>query len=168
MISFIGIALILKPTDGVDELMILGLMAGFFNACSQVTMHYCSKTSDTFSMTLAMFALTSLYSFLLLLATGHSHELKMTILQGDNAQFWLLIIIMGILTISNQSFRTKAYRYVNKPATLTPFLYTSIVFSGVLDWWVYHRLPEWNTYAGSVLIFLGGIIMAWRGKSRLK
>ncbi|MEM9242525.1 MAG: DMT family transporter [Pseudomonadota bacterium] len=167
IISFIGVAFILNPKGNINLLMLIGLLAGFLNGCSQATMHYCSKRSDTFSMTIIMYGLSSLYAFIILILLGKFSHL-VSELSGNTAtiEFWLIAILFSLFTITNQSLRVKAYRYVNNPTTLTPFFYTAILFSGVLDWLVYHRVPLWNTYTGMIFIFIGGVIIAWRGNGK--
>ncbi|MCP3942033.1 MAG: DMT family transporter [Desulfobacteraceae bacterium] len=159
MVSFIGVAFILNPTQGVSWLTVIGVLGGFLNACSQITMHHCSKKIDTFSMTLIMFSLSSLYTLIILLVLGKFGTMISQMVYHPATGLWLTILFLGIFSISNQSMRTKAYRYVNNPASLTPFFYMAIVFAGILDWVVYHDVPQWNAYFGMILIFIGGFIM---------
>ena len=114
-------------------------------------------------------AYPGLYAFIILILLGKfSHLLAEFSKNATTTEFWLIVLLFSLFTITNQSLRIKAYRYVNKPATLTPFFYTAILFSGILDWLVYHRTPLWNTYAGVVFIFIGGVIIAWRGNGKRK
>ncbi|WP_444915300.1 DMT family transporter [Microbulbifer sp. TRSA007] len=169
LISFIGVAFILKPIAGFDSYMIVGLLSGFFGACSQFVMHHSSKKQNTISSTTKMFGLSSLYMLAILLIEGNLGELtKVAVSLSDSVSFVIVIIAFSLSTISNQSLRTKAYRRVNRPASLSPYLYTSLIFSGILDWLVYNTLPTWNTYAGSLLIVIGGIIQAIRTQPQIK
>jgi|GEM_PF-1173026 len=166
-VSFAGVAVVLDPAANFHWVMLVGLLSGALNAGSQAVMHKASKTVSTLSSTLAMFALCSVAAMAIYAATGGAGVSVSAVTgnhDGRTMALLVLVIAIGVLTISNQSLRTKAYRYVNKPASLSPFYYASIVFSGLLDWTVYDIVPTWNVYAGSLLIFIGGAIMAWRGR----
>jgi drug/metabolite transporter (DMT)-like permease len=161
-ISFMGIAFVLNPGDGLNWYIGIGLLAGFLNACSQATVHFCSKRGSIFEVTLIMFALSSVYTFVLILLFGKFDLLVSKLISNSSQSLWFIMIALAIFTVLNQSLRTKAYRYVNKPASLTPFYYMAIVFSALLDWLVYHQVPQWNVYFGIFLILIAAILMLWR------
>ncbi len=49
--------------------------------------------------------------------------------------------------------------YAQAPAAqVGPFIYTSVVFAGVLDWLVWGRLPDALSVAGGVLVSGAGIL----------
>lgn len=176
IISFIGIVLILNPRNGLNWYVLVGLLAGFLNACSQLTVHYTSKRGSAFEVNLIMFGCSSIYAIVVITLftqidhlTGHSpigHPLAggylMTMGFAANHYLWLMLILLAVFTISNQSLRTKAYGYVNKPASLTPFYYMTIVFSALFDGLIYHQLPTCNAYLGIFLIIIAAIWMSWR------
>ncbi|WP_299494394.1 DMT family transporter [uncultured Shewanella sp.] len=165
IISFIGVSLILQASGEMDGLMLIGLLSGFLNACSQVTMHYSSKRGSAFDVTLMMFAFSSFYTFILVLVFGHFTSLSHILVVSQFESQWLILLGLAVFTISNQSLRTKAYSYVNKPASLTPFYYIAIVFSALLDWFYYGRTLQLHTYAGFLLIFMAAVALSWRGKN---
>jgi drug/metabolite transporter (DMT)-like permease len=165
LISFVGVGVVLHPTANFGWAMLIGLMAGLLNAGSQAVMHRASKQVDTLSATFMMFALCSVGALAILTATGGLAALPVLVSPSrtGGTQFLLIVAAFAVFTISNQSLRTKAYRLVNKPASLSPFYYAAIVFSGILDWLVYGVVPAWNVYVGTALILAGGVVMAWRG-----
>lgn len=164
VISFVGIAFILSPSSGFNSYLVIGLLAGFLNACSQATVHYAAKRGSTFDVTLMMFAVSSLYTGIIVLLLGKFHFFVAQLTAAGYQNFYLMMIILAVFTISNQSLRTKAYRYVNKPASLTPFYYMAIVFSALLDGLVYHQAPQWHAYLGILLMLIAAVIMSWRGR----
>lgn len=164
LVSFIGVSLILQASGEMNWLMLIGLLSGFLNACSQVTMHYSSKRGTAFNVTLMMFAFSSFYTFIIVLVCGHLTSLAHVFVLSQFEAQWLILIGLAVFTISNQSLRTKAYGYVNKPASLTPFYYIAIVFSALLDWLYYGRTLQLHTYAGFLLIFMAAVGMSWRGR----
>ncbi|MCL1127582.1 DMT family transporter [Shewanella surugensis] len=163
VVSFMGVAFILHSSGGMSWIIFVGLLSGFLNACSQVTMHYSSKRGSAFDVTLMMFAFSSLYTLVIVLILGKLPTLTALFMAGTHDMLWVIIVSLAILTISNQALRTKAYRYVNKPASLTPFYYMTIIFSAVLDWVYYDKSLQWNTYIGFLFIFIAAIGMSWRG-----
>ncbi len=76
-----------------------------------------------------------------------------------NLDSLILITGLGLTGISNQILRGKAYCKVNKVATLTPFLYTAVVFSGLLDWLVFQKLPDYESLIGAILIIASGLTL---------
>lgn len=166
LVSFIGVSLILDASGEMNWVMFIGLLSGFLNACSQVTMHYSSKKGSAFDVTLMMFAFSSFYTLMIVLL-GHFTSLAHAFVSSNFEIEWLILIGLAVFTISNQSLRTKAYRYVNKPASLTPFYYVSIVFSALLDWFFYDRSLQWHAYVGFLFIFMAAVGMSWRGRDPL-
>lgn len=166
ILSFLGVTISLNPAAGVSWAMLIGLSAGFLNACSHAVAHHQAKHVSTLSATLAMFGLCSVASFLVLIAGGNWPQLPRSDLENQLGFEHTLVVMLAfaVFTISNQGLRSKAFRYVNKPASLSPFYYSAIVFSGLLDWWIYGRPPGFHVYVGTGLILIGGIIMARRGK----
>jgi drug/metabolite transporter (DMT)-like permease len=122
-ISFIGVAVVLHPTANFSWAMVIGLSAGFFNAGSQAVMHRASKQISVLSATLVMFALSSLGAFVVLFVAGGLGPLSALVLSADTASVRFLVVVgvFAVFTISNQALRTKAYSFVNKPASLSPF-----------------------------------------------
>jgi drug/metabolite transporter (DMT)-like permease len=41
---------------------------------------------------------------------------------------------------------------------LAPFLYLSIIISAIMDWVVFHRIPNGLSIVGAVLVISGGLI----------
>jgi drug/metabolite transporter (DMT)-like permease len=171
ILSFAGVAVVLDPAAQFEWTMLIGLAAGFFNSCSQATQHYTSKHGSALSAAVIMFALASAGSLVVAVATGGVYRLA-DITGFDGAGFegaggaHTIFIVLGVAvaTISNQLLRARAYRIVNKPASLAPFLYASVVYAGLFEWLFYGIVPTWNVYAGTALVFFGAVIMAWRGK----
>lgn len=161
VIGFVGVVCILHPSQDVFEWpMLVGLFSGVCNAFSQITYHKISKQTDTHTATLMMYSFAALLTFMptlfywhsiaLLLAPAHLHA---------NLGLFLLLVVFAMVAISNQALRGRAYSKVNKALSLTPFMYTAIVFSGLLDWWVFHSRPDLISIVGTALVFTSGIIL---------
>ena len=164
LLSFAGVFIALNPVVDFDWVMLVGLASGLLNAGSQAAQHKSSKEISTMAATLMMFGLCSLASAAILAATGGLSTLT-PLFAEDHAmrdELFAVVVAFSLATISNQTLRSKAYRYVNKPASLSPFYYAAIAFSALLDWWLYGAVPAWHAYLGAAIIFAGAALMAWR------
>lgn len=161
-ISFIGIVISLGVTSGFfSTYTIIGLLAGFFNAASQITSHYCSKRINPISNNFLMYGFSTLLALIMLVITGATDNV-LIMFNNLHLHDYFMIILFSIFSLSNQFFRISAYRLVNKAASLAPYLYTSIIFSGILDWLLHHIHPTWNNYFGAFIIILGVTMMSYR------
>lgn len=166
LISFVGVFIALNPVANFDWVMLVGLASGLLNAGSQAVAHRESKQMSTLAATITMFGFCSVAAFAILAATGGLATLTPLFTESHDARDELFAVVaaFSIVTISNQTLRSKAFRYVNKPSSLSPFYYTAIVFSALLDWSIYGLVPTWHAYLGGALILGGGALMAWRKK----
>lgn len=161
LISFIGIALILKPDKGIlDPFSIFGLVAGLSMALSQILFGINTEKGDPGENLFYLFLFSSILSFIPYLI----YEERYFALHVTGAGvFAILGVALG--TLGNQLFRGLAYKE-SSPILLTPFLYFSVVLSGLFDWAVFHKTPDMLTVIGTVL-FVGIAIYKWamlRGK----
>lgn len=163
LISFAGTAIVLDPQGGIGfGIIALGLLSGFLNASSQVTLHRASKSSLTpLQIAMAAYGLSAAMALVVTLATGEATQLSTTV-RDNGAQFWLPLLLLSVFSIANQVLRTRAYQKVNKPGSLVPYLYTTLAFSGVLDWWVFGLVPGVHVYLGGAILLGGAALMAAR------
>lgn len=172
IIGFIGIAFVLHPHVVAGNEMwiiaIVGLASGFFNACSQIALHKLSnKQYDGFAITIYVFSFAAVLGVIPLFffeMLGGTHIGFSTL--ANCADCWYLLIGMAFVTLTNQFTRIKGYRRVKKAASLMPFGYMGIVFSGVLDWYFYKTTPDWMSIIGAVFIILSGVIMLFRHNNK--
>ena len=69
---------------------------------------------------------------------------------------WLLLIGIGILMYLLQYTLILAFRYA-KASVLAPMSYTAIVFSGMLDWFLWNKIPDRYEWLGVALVVSSGI-----------
>ena len=163
IISFIGVILIIKPNmHTVNLLALVGLGAGFFNACSQVTLHRCVQKQSPLIIAWIMYGLCSCIALFPFLIFFHESNIHFLFSGHAVSAIWLLLIFFAFSSITNQAARSMAYKQVNKASSLSPFLYASILFSGILDWWMYDLLPDRYSIVGALLIITGGVVMVVR------
>ncbi|MTH96860.1 DMT family transporter [Roseibium sp. RKSG952] len=166
IISFAGVAVILDPTSQLQPFVLVGLLAGLFNAGSQAVQHRQSKMDAALPVTFAMFGIGSVLSALLVSVAGDWAVFGSVMGTGGHAIVILVLTAaaFAVFTIGNQWLRSIAFSYVNKPASLTPFYYSSIVFAAALDWIVYGQAPALHAYIGLVFVIAGTVIMSRRSQ----
>ncbi len=166
LLGFTGVLLILKPTEGIINIAaFIGLGAGFFNACSQITLHKQAKSAEPMSIIFYSYLFAAVLALIPLLTISFPHSVQE--IQHLPAASWtlLLLVAFGVLSVSNQVFRGKAYSKVRKAQSLSPFIYCVIIFSGLLGWLVYDEVPDIFGVIGIILIILGGVVMVLQPKA---
>jgi len=76
---------------------------------------------------------------------------------------WTYLIGVGVAQLFSQVFIVLAYRYASS-VKLGPFIYTTIVFTALIDWAIWHRSPTLFVVLGMALVIGGGLV-AIRGKT---
>ena len=76
---------------------------------------------------------------------------------------WIYLIGVGVAQLFSQVFIVLAYRHASS-VKLGPFIYTTIVFTALIDWAIWHRSPTLFVVLGMALVIGGGLI-AIRGKT---
>lgn len=165
ILGVIGVACILKPDQGIiDTFSLWGLLAGFATAFSQVLFGENRLIERNDVNLFYLFFLTTLMSFFILVIFEVFIENEFVeVFSKVFFQGWrpyLLILILGVGSIGNQIVRGIAYGYA-RPASLAPFLYLSVLFSGVLDWVLYGLVPDFLFLLGAILISLGSVFRVW-------
>lgn len=162
IIGFVGVACILKPGRNIiDWHALIGLMSGFFNAVSQVYFHKISRHVNASVATLSAYTFSTAISLLIFIVFYIVYHPTQTMLQLAFTQpnITMLFIGLAIFGISNKAFRSRAFQKVKAPSTITPFLYTAIIFSGLIDWIAYGRTPDYMSILGALLIVSSGILL---------
>ncbi|MCP4177271.1 MAG: DMT family transporter [bacterium] len=162
ILSFIGVILIMKPGSNVfDSAMIIGLLSGFFNACSQLIFHNTAQKENPFAINCWVYGIASIFSFIPLLIIFNLHKINIQFTNILHSNVAILFIILPVLGISSQNVRTHAYKYVKHATSLSPFLYTTIIFSGILSYIFFNHVPDTLTVTGSVIVIVGGLLLAY-------
>jgi len=147
-IGFVGIILIIKP-DGASFKAgdLLGLVSGVLLGFAYVAMKVITKT-DKFKTILFYFSLTA---FVISLPLGIIYWSN-PVLEG-----WLFAIGSGVSFVSYLNLQQVAYKHI-EPNKLSPFNYSVVVFTGLLDWWIFNHVPGLLTIIGIAVVCLGGIL----------
>lgn len=163
LISFAGVLCILQPDTSIfAKLSIAGFLAPLGQAGSQVLYGHQAKSEDQRSNLFYQFFLCSFVSAIVFVFSQEIFEVK-SFPENLSVLIWLNIIGLGVASVINQSFRGLAYRH-GKASALASFLYVSIIFSALLDWTIFHHLPNWLSLIGTILVILGGLIQVYKKK----
>jgi len=154
-VGFLGVTLVLRPGAGLlGPVALIGLAAGVFAAVAQVSIRRLTREDSTVGIVFYFGFFSTLLSSVPVLFSWTRPE----------PATWLVLALMGIFATVAQLFLTTAYAYA-PAASVGPFIYTIVVFAGLLDWGLWHRLPDVLSVAGAVLICLGGVLTIRRTRT---
>lgn len=141
---------------GNRDFLWLGLLAGLFQAASQILLHRATRTLGTTLVMLHVYAVGSLFWLSLL------SLLRPPLVHPDSGQTWgwvaLWLLGAALGSMGNQQWRGEAYRRVDDPALLSPLIYLSIAVSLLLDHLVFYTHLRPLQGLGTVLIVGGALL----------
>lgn len=148
IIGFVGVAFILKPGGGVFEpAALIGLSAGVLGALAQVTIRRLTATEPVTRIVFYFASIATVVSFLPLL------RLSFTL----NARILITLFLAGLCGTVAQLLLTGGY--AGAPASrVGPFIYSSVVFAALFDWWIWDQVPDLLSITGALLVCGGGIL----------
>ncbi len=163
IISFIGVAIVLKTWQIIiSPISLIGLLSGLLTAIGQIIQHRTSKSENNMNINLVLFGFCSLFALILLIFSPETWKSNLNFVNNMSLFILGIILAFSVLSIANQTFKNAAFRYVNKPTTLVPYMYSTIIFSGIIDWVWLGIIPQFHVIIGVILIIAGGIILSIR------
>jgi drug/metabolite transporter (DMT)-like permease len=147
LIGFIGIYIILRP--GVKDLepgQLLGLLAGISGGFLLVVMRKIAHEP----------LLRIMFYYFLLFCVILSPFL-FTEWHWPPLHIWAYLLVSGITMISAQMLLTSSLRYATSHE-VAPFIYTSVIFAGVIDWIIWGDRPDLMALIGMAVVCIGGVI----------
>lgn len=147
-VGFVGILIILKPGTGLFQPMaLLVLLSALLAAIAQVGIRRLTATESV----------TKIVFYFATLATLVSAPPAAVAWRTPTPLTWFWLIACGVLATAGQIFMTRAY--ASAPAArVGPFLYTSVVFSGTLDWMIWKVLPDGLFVLGALIVVLAAVL----------
>jgi drug/metabolite transporter (DMT)-like permease len=148
-IGLFGIVLIIRPGPAMfhSPSALIALAAGCFSALALVATNRLAETEPPIRILVYNFGISTLLLFPLCIVSWKPLA----------ARQWLLLIGIGISYAAAQYLIILAYRHASA-IELSPFNYAVVIFSGLLDWWLFGSLPGPSSIAGTILICAGGIL----------
>lgn len=153
IIGFIGVSLILKPKPdaaGLEFGYFLGLCSGIGLAISMVGTRLLSGTESS-SQIMFYYFFTSLVC---------STPLGIYHWQPIPLNAWPYLIYIGVSIYLALWLYTLAYSYA-KPSLVSPISYFSVVFSGLLGWFLWGFIPDELSFVGIGFVVAAGIVTVY-------
>jgi drug/metabolite transporter (DMT)-like permease len=147
-LGFVGILLVLRPTPGLFQpVALVGVVSAILAAVAQVGIRRLTATEPTARIVFLFAAIATVVSAVPALLTW----------QTPSPELWWILLAAGVLATAGQIYLTRAY--ASAPAAwVGPFLYTTVVFSGLVDWLVWQVVPDAFFLAGAALVVAAGVL----------
>ena len=156
-IGLVGLVLILKPgTEIFQPAAMVGVLAAIFAATAQVGVRGLTRTEPVISIVFYFGVVSTLVSVGPALANWTT----------PGPELWPTLLALGACASVAQVLMTRAYHHA-PAAQVGPFIYTSIVFAGLFDVWLFGRVPDAYAAAGALLVVVAGIAALRTGRSKL-
>ncbi len=147
--GFIGVFIILRPGSYIwDVGFAVGLAAGILSAVALCSVRLLSLHLEPTRRTLLYyFFVGSLISF----------PFAMMYWTPFSVNDWMRAIGIGIATACGQILLTIAYRY-GTASYLSPLGYSTVIYAGLISYFLFHKPLSLRTVLGAVLIIVGGTL----------
>ncbi|NOH29578.1 DMT family transporter [Vibrio mediterranei] len=161
LMTFIGVVMLANNGSGfvIKPELLVGLLAGFFNAGSQLSLYKASKTEMSGLETNAWtFGIASL---ILLPMVMFSHWPSPQSIFNDNAVntgVLLALAIMALLIINTQVSRHKAYSTADSNSQLAPLIYSNLAFTALWQFLAFDVDFSYTQLLGLMLIVITSVI----------
>jgi drug/metabolite transporter (DMT)-like permease len=153
-LGFVGVVLVLQPHHHRFNVgTLLALAAALLLAVALMSVRWLGATEPMPRILLYYFLLSTVMAIPIAAIQWHSVP----------ARAWIYLLGIGFAQLLAQVLIVLAYRYASS-VKLGPFIYTTIVFTALIDWVVWHHPPTLFVVVGMVLVIGGGLV-AIRGKS---
>src|SRR5262245_38555924 len=148
LVGFAGIALVLRPGPGVFRPAALAAVASALLASiAQVGVRRLTATEPVEKIVL----------YFALLSTAVSALPAAAAWRSPSGAMWPVLLALGVLATAGQLLLTRAYAHA--PASrVGPFIYSSVVFAGALDWMFRGAVPDALSLAGAVIVVAAGVM----------
>jgi drug/metabolite transporter (DMT)-like permease len=149
LIGFVGVLIILRPQGDLAEMpLLVGVLGSVLASIALVGVRLLSRTESAETILTYYFLIGVSVSFLPMLYTWAPIE------KGID---WLNLLGISLFSLAFQFCFTKALTHA--PASKVSSLsYLSVIFSGILGWWVWKEVPDFWVLLGAALIVGGGLL----------
>jgi drug/metabolite transporter (DMT)-like permease len=149
LLGFLGLVVILRPGIGLFQpVALVALCGALFAAVAQVGVRNLTRTEPV----------TRVVFFFGVIATTVSAAPAALDWRTPGPAAWLPLLGMGLAATIAQLFLTRAYAQA-PAAQVGPFIYSSVVFAGLFDWWLWRVLPDALFLVGALLVCAAGILV---------
>jgi drug/metabolite transporter (DMT)-like permease/biotin carboxylase len=147
LLGFIGVVIILRPTAAeINQGLFVALLSGVLAACLVVVVRQ-----------IAHEPLPRILFYYFLLFWVILSPFMLFSWREPPLFVWLYLLAAAILMITGQLSLTAALRHAS-PQIIAPFLYTFVLFSGLIGWVVWNETPHLIPVIGMVLVTISCVI----------
>ena len=126
---------------------LIGLSAGLFSALSMVNIRRLTRTESV----------TRIVFYFSFISTVVSAVPLLWRWQTPPPALWGQLIAIGVLSTLGQLLLTRAYAHAST-AQAGPFIYTTVIFAGLIDWILWQETPDLLSFGGTALVCVAGIL----------
>ena len=158
LIGFIGILLILKPSEGfVDLGTIYAFIAAVTYALLSLTSRKLANKETTYNLSFYMFIGPTLVG-----GVGSSFNWV-----APTTEAWILFILCGVIGGVGFIFMNLAYQKA-EASLLASFEYTGLIWASAAGYYLFAETIDANIWLGASIVILGGLTILLRESGRLK
>ena len=155
-IGFIGVMIILKPSNNVFSLeALIPLIAALMFALYSLLTRYAAR-QDT-SMT--SFFWTGLIGAVVMSIVGSGYWIALKPVD------WAWLVLLCILACLAHYLLIKCYE-VSEASSLQPFAYLQLLFATIIGLWIFSEKLETHVVMGALLVVLSGLFTIWRERQK--
>jgi drug/metabolite transporter (DMT)-like permease len=149
--GFVGALIIIRPNLGLQPALVLPLGCVTLNAAfqlltSRIMPHENPQTTLMISSLVGMVC--------------SSVALAFVFTPMPSTQLWARLLLMCLASTAGHWMLIKTYQKA-AATTITPYLYTQIVFAILGGWLAFHYIPDQWSLVGICLIAMCGVLSAW-------
>ncbi|MGF1773157.1 DMT family transporter [Vibrio wakamikoensis] len=165
IITFLGVIFLAGDTEGftLKTELIIGLMAGVFNAGSQLSLHRASKgelsgvENNAWTFLLAGMLLTPVGIFYYS-SLGMSAELVTVAFKWLGVETMMVILLLTVMIINTQVCRYQAYKSAETNTQVAPLIYTNLIFTAIFQFALFDTSFSTMQMFGIGMIVFGGLV----------
>ncbi|WP_274544675.1 DMT family transporter [Legionella oakridgensis] len=157
LVGFVGIILVLQPgKDFFHPGDFIALAGAILMSFALFSVRWLRTTEPVIRILFYYFSLSTLIFLPMALLYW---RMPTTLLP------WCYLIAIGVMMALSQLFITMAYKHASA-VRLSPYIYSVIIFSALLDWFIWGHAPNVWENGGIVLVLAGGIIASLESKKK--
>ncbi|WP_047049633.1 DMT family transporter [Vibrio mexicanus] len=166
--TFIGVLFLAGDVTQISlrSELLVGLMAGVFNAGAQVSLYRASKSNlSPIVVNGWVFLLGSMLIVPVMMLSGTSaDDFSFATAPTEHGLIWLGLCLLALATISNQVFRSKAYKLATSNTQVAPLIFTNLLFSLVWQLLFFDDSMSVQKAVGVCLIIFANVMLVFSAK----
>lgn len=152
LVGFAGVMIIIQPGEGlITPGVLVAIGAAFAGSLAQITIRQLNRRDHPLAIVFYFTVFATLFT-----------ALPMPFVwQTPQGWDWALMVIMGLAGGGGQYFMTRAFNLA-PAAVVSPFNYTSLLWSTLAGWAVWGAIPQTHVFVGAVIVVASGLVILYR------